>query len=246
MKNKLDSISVVIPAYNEEKRIIKTLEKALSYLRNNFCNFEILVVDDGSQDGTIRVVNEFAKRNKCTKNVCVVSQGCNKGKGEAVKTGLIKAKYPWVLMMDADECTPIEDVQRLLKETDGKDVVYGSRYLDRSLLSVRQPLMRRFIGRAGNVLARAVIGITLVDTQCGFKLFENNAGKKISNKTKTSRWGWDLEALVVARENRLVVAEVPVRWRHVEGSRFRAYGGVKQTFIELFRIRKNLQKGIYK
>lgn len=240
------ALSVVIPAYNEQSRIAQTLEHAIDYLEKNVAKGEIIVVDDGSKDDTARVVSEIA-RNKSSKSTKVILCRLthNLGKGGAVKTGMLKAKYDWILMMDADECTPIKDVNRLLRHKLNAEVIYGSRYLDKSLLKVRQPITRRIVGRAGNLTARMVLGVKLVDTQCGFKLFSRRASQEIFKRTTVMRWGWDLEVLAIAMNRQITIAEVPVSWRHVEGSTFRASRGIGQTFKELFEIRKNLQKGKY-
>jgi len=238
------SLSVIIPAYNEEKRITATLKDIEKFLRKNFSNFEVIVYNDGSQDKTERVVKEFIKKHRL-KNFKIVTFRKNVGKGKTIKIASLKAKKDWILMMDADSATPIEDVQRLIDGRRGKEIVYGSRYLDRTLLKVRQPLVRRIIGRAGNLLARIVLKINLCDTQCGFKLFSRRAARIIFPKSEIERWGWDLEVLAIAQANNLSVVEVPVSWAHIEGSKFRASRGIRQTFLELFTIKRNLRQGKY-
>lgn len=243
MKKPKICLSVVIPAYNEKNRIIKTLKQVVQYIRCNFINCEIIIVNDGSTDRTAEVIASYISGKKDCK---LISLKSNQGKGGAIKSGVLAAKRDWILVMDADSATPIQDVEKLLSQKGNAEVVYGSRYLDRSLLKVHQPLPRRIIGRLGNLAARLVLDINLVDTQCGFKLFSSRAAKKIFSKTAINRWGWDLEVLTIARTQNIKIAEVPVTWRHISGSKFRASHGIWQTFKELFTIRHNLQKGLYR
>lgn len=239
------SISVVIPAYNEEKRIVKTLKQVAKFMPTNFVNYEVTIYSDGSTDKTVQVASSFIKENHL-KKFFVKTLPNNIGKGGTIKVGVLEAKKDWILIMDADSATPISDIDRLIRSKGDAEVVYGSRYLDKSLLAVKQPLSRRIIGRVGNLLARMVLGIKLVDTQCGFKMFSRRASRIIFPKTQITRWGWDLEVLVIAMANDIKIVEVPVSWRHIEGSKFRASRGVRQTFFELFTIRKNLREGKYK
>jgi len=244
MKRYITSLAVIIPCFNEAKRIGATLRAVNAYVQNCARNWEIIIVNDGSSDDTVGVVRRWARTNH-TRHIKILSLPRNIGKGGAIKKGVISTKKQWILIMDADSATPISEVRRLWSGKGDAEVIYGSRYLDQSLLQIKQPLPRRILGRAGNLLARVVLRIKLVDTQCGFKLISQKAARQIFSKTQTQRWGWDLEVLAIATNYKIKIREVAVVWRHIGGSTFRAGRGMWQTLIELFAIRRNLKKGQY-
>lgn len=236
------ALSVVIPAYNEEKRILRALKHVHGYLSKYLKKFEIIVVSDGSRDNTVKIVADFVKNHKNTR---FVELRVNKGKGAAVRKGVLTAKEDWVLVTDADLSTPIEELPQLAAQCNDNQIIYGSRYLDKGKLLVKQPLLRQFIGRLGNFVIRVFFGLKFADTQCGFKLFDRKIVGRLFRNAQINRWGWDIEILVIGNLLGFNIVEVPVSWRHEKGSRFRAIKGLFETFMEVLRIRNNIRRGVY-
>ncbi|MGB9677763.1 MAG: dolichyl-phosphate beta-glucosyltransferase, partial [Candidatus Ratteibacteria bacterium] len=186
-------ISVIIPAYNEEKRILKTLKRVYNYFKSKNCNFEIIVVDDGSKDKTFDVVMNFANGRK---EIKILKHEKNMGKGAAVKTGVLSATGDLVLFTDADLSTPIEEFEKLKKSIEnGYDIAIGSRGLKESKIVIPQVWYRRIIGRIFPLLVRLIVINDFRDTQCGFKLFKNEVSKKIFKELKTDGFAFDVEVL---------------------------------------------------
>jgi len=241
----LQSISVIVPAYNEEKRLPSTLARVAKYLDSrNFSFAEILVVDDGSRDGTVPAIAEFARRNP---SVRLLQNPGNRGKGYSVRHGMLEAKGEWALFTDADLSSPIEEMEKLIEAARRKaaQVAIGSRALDRSLVGVHQPLLREYAGRFFNVVMRAITGLHFHDTQCGFKLFQTEAARRIFSLQRLERFGFDAEILFIAERLGYRVVEVPVRWNDVAGSKVGTLQGLN-GFIDLLRIRINSLAGKYK
>ena len=232
----MDSLSIVIPAYNEEKRLPQTLRQVLDWLALGAFSFrEVIVVDDGSRDGTARVVEEFAKASACLR---LVKDPGNRGKGYAVRHGMLEAKGEWILYTDADLSTPITEIEKLCRAASekGAKVAIGSRALDRSLVEVHQPALRELSGRAFNLVMRAVTGLPFRDTQCGFKLFRADAAREIFSRQKQEGFSFDVEDLLIAKKLGLRAVEVPVRWANVEGTKVRLTQGM-MSFVDLVKIR---------
>jgi len=237
------SLSIIIPAYNEEKRLPATLERISSYLGRagwEFC--EVLVVDDGSTDNTVAAA-ESAR--KCT--VRVLRNPGNRGKGYSVRHGMTEAKGEWRLFTDADLSAPIEELQTLwaAAEKSGAQVVIGSRALDRSLIGVHQSVFRETAGKLFNLAVRVITGLPFWDTQCGFKLFEARAAREIFSRQQLERFGFDVEVLFIARKLGYRAIEVPVHWNDVTGTKVGAVGGLS-AFLDPLRIRVNQLKGKYR
>jgi glycosyltransferase involved in cell wall biosynthesis len=238
----METLSIVIPAYNEEQRLPATLDRILAYLnRSPLPVAEILVVDDGSRDGTASLVE---KRGE---TVRLIRNPGNRGKGYAVRNGMLAAAGDWILSTDADLSAPIEELDKLFDAVRREKAVVaiGSRALDRKLVKVHQPMMREFSGRAFNVVMRAVTGLPFRDTQCGFKLFRQDAAKNIFSRQKEEGFSFDVEDLVIARELGLRSLEVPVEWSNVEGTKVSLSQGMK-SFADLVRIRSRAARGEYK
>ncbi len=234
------SVSIVIPAFNEEKRLPATLARVNEYLRAEAWNFaEVLVVDDGSSDGTAALAECDGAR--------VLRQPANRGKGAAVRRGMLEARGEWALLTDADLSTPIEEIENLWRaaESSGAAVTIGSRALNRALIGVHQPLARETMGRAFNLVMRAVTGLRFRDTQCGFKLFRADAAREIFRRQRLDGFGFDVEALVIARELGYAAVEIPVRWNDVRGTKVSLLGGFN-AFLDLARVRWNQWRGCYR
>jgi dolichyl-phosphate beta-glucosyltransferase len=210
-------LSVVVPAYNEEERLPRTLARLHEYYEAQDYSYEVLVVNDGSRDGTGKVVNDFAKSHPRFR---LIEYGANRGKGFAVRTGIFESEGDLILFCDADLATPQEETEKLLaKMKEGADVAIGSRPLRESKLEVHQPLYRELLGRAFNKIVQALAVSGIQDTQCGFKMFTNGAAQAIFRRCKLDGFSFDFESLIVARELGYRIEEVPIRWSHQEGSK---------------------------
>ena len=233
-------LSVVIPAYNEERRLPGTLRSVVEHLRPRGTSFEVLVVDDGSTDGTAAAVEGFGDPS-----VHLLRGQENRGKGHAVRTGMLKATGARRLMTDADLSTPMADLA-LLEEALGRgfDIAIGSRALPGSNVEVRQGAFREGMGRVFNVGVRLLLLPDLHDTQCGFKLFTGEAARVAFSASHLEGFCFDVESLVVARQHGLRIAEVPVTWRNDAATRVGLTKGA-QAFADLVRIRWSRSRGSY-
>ncbi len=236
MQNKID-ISVVIPAYNEAKRLPKTLKIISEFFDSHDYKYEIIVVDDGSTDSTI----DKARQLK-VKNLRILSYKINRGKGYAVNYGVSRAGGEHIIFADADNSTPFEQIEKLLKYDD-YEVVIGSRYLKDSDIKIKQSLARRVAARFGNMLIRLILLPRIKDTQCGFKMFQKKAAREIFPRQTIWRWGFDIEVLYIAKKLKYKIKEVPIEWFNDAGSKVQSPLVFLSTFSELFRIKLNsLQK----
>ncbi len=239
-------LSVVIPVYNEEKRVRKTLDEVFTYLRLKKIKSEILVVDDGSKDKTLEVVGRFKKMSTASHNLKILKHKVNQGKGAAVRTGALAAQGNVILYMDADNATPLSEYEKFKADLKkGVDVIVGSRAVDRKQVKVRQPLHRELIGRIGNIIIQLLLVPGIGDTQCGFKAFSQKAAKVIFPLQTIERFGFDVELLYLVRKYRFSMVERSVIWRDDPNTRVNALRDSIRTFAELFIIRWNNIKGLY-
>ncbi|MGH9627390.1 MAG: dolichyl-phosphate beta-glucosyltransferase [Bryobacteraceae bacterium] len=232
------SVSIVIPAYNEEQRLPGSLDEVLNYAQSRRFSFvEILVVDDGSTDKTAAVVESVASRHP---SVRLLRNSGNRGKGFSVKHGMLEARGDWILSTDADLSAPIDQLDMLLKVALDRnvDVVLGSRALDRSLIGVHQSASREYAGRVFNLIMRLITGLPFKDTQCGFKLYSRKAARQIFPRQRLDGFGFDVESLFLALQLGFDAIEVPVRWNNVEGTKVTLYQGLN-SFLDPLRVRLN-------
>ncbi len=235
--------SIVIPAYNEGKRLAPTLEKVLAYVAQRGWDAEVIVVNDGSRDDTGEIVRRFAEINP---RVHLVENPGNRGKGYSVRNGMLKAQGEVIVFSDADLSSPIEEMPKLLQAiAGGADIAIGSRWLQADLQTTRQSLHRQFFGRVFNSLNRLILGLHFKDTQCGFKAFTRTAAQTILPLQQIERWGFDPEILFLARKFGFRVKEVPVCWGHVGGTRINPFVDGARMFQEMLRIRWNSIAGKY-
>lgn len=242
----MSSISIVIPAYNEETRLPATLEAVIEHLAaKNWSPAEVIVVDDGSRDGTARMVQEFGKSHP---SVRLLRNPGNRGKGYSVRHGMMAAQNEWVLFSDADLSAPIAELEKLMAAVREQDaeVAIGSRALDRSLIKVHQSVFREYSGRVFNLLMRLLIGLPFWDTQCGFKLFRATAAREVFRRQLIDGFGFDAEALFIARKLGYRTIEVPVRWSHAEGTKVSMFRDSAKMFLDLWRVRWNYWAGRYR
>lgn len=238
-------LSVVIPAYNEEKRIRETLLDVDSYLKNRAGNFEyeIIVVVNGSKDHTFEVAEKFSVTD--AKNVVVVNLEAG-GKGNAVKRGILdQASGDIIMFMDADNATPISEIEKFFPYFDqGYSVVIGSRYLDPKTVKTRQPLFRVVLSRMSNIIIQLLAVPGIKDTQLGFKAFTKAAAKDIFKLVSINRWGFDMEVLTIAEKRGWKIKEVAVQWTEYGGGHvpMKAY---VESLLDLLKIKFRALSGNY-
>jgi len=236
------SVSIVIPAYNEAKRLPSTLNKIKSFLSSKKLKYEIIVVNDGSSDETAKAAISV-KGLKVT----LISNKKNMGKGYCVNRGVKKAKNDIILFTDADLSTPVKFLSPFLKlHSKGNDVVAASRALNRKLVKKRQPIHRDMMGRIFNVFVRLITGLKIKDTQCGFKSFKKSAAKKIFSKQTIFDFGFDVEILYIASLHGFKIAESPVEWYDSPATKVNPLMDSLRMFGGLFAIRLKSIKGIYR
>lgn len=239
-ENHLIIHSIIIPTYNEEKRIESTLRKIHEYFESeNSGSYEIIVVDDGSQDNTSKIIQSLQQTVKPLKLFCMEK---NKGKGTAVKYGVLQSSGSYILFADADNSTPIEEYSKLQLFLKDYEVVVGSRFIPGSNIKRKQPFHRVLLGRLGNIMIRLLLIDGISDTQCGFKAFQNKPAREIFSRIRTERFGFDMELLVIAKRFNYRIKEVPVSWHHSSDSRIRPIKDAFWTLLELFKIKWNLSK----
>jgi glycosyltransferase involved in cell wall biosynthesis len=238
------NFSIVVPAYNEGARIGTTLEQILDHMRREHWNAEVVVVDDGSRDNTLDVANQFAAEDPAVR---ILRNPGNRGKGYAVRHGMLEARGKILMFTDADLSSPISEASKLFSALEsGAQVAIGSRWLDSSLQFQRQSLKRQLLSRVYNMFLRLILLFPYRDTQCGFKAFTREAAARIFPRQRITRWGFDPEILYLAHRLRLKVAEVPVAWGHEEGSQMHVWrDGVRMAWDAL-RIRAYAIRGQYR
>ncbi len=240
-------LSVIIPAYREADRIEKNLFEIQNYLATKDYSYEILVVTDGSPDNTPEVARSFVDK---IKNLRVIENKENHGKGFVVRQGLLEAKGEYRLFLDADGSTSITHLDTFLPEFEkGFDVVIGSRDAEGSSVQVHQPKWREVFGDGGNWLIRIVLGLwDYPDTQCGFKMLNAKAAEEVATRMVVDRFGFDFEWIILAKKMGFKIKQMPVRWLNEEGSSVGLTGpnGFIQVLIDLFKTRLRLWAGKYK
>jgi dolichyl-phosphate beta-glucosyltransferase len=227
-------LSVVIPAYNEEKRIGQSLEQVVEFLSRQKYSSEIIVADDGSSDKTIETCEKVLKNfpHKLVRNPT------NHGKGYVVRQGMMMSEGEYVLFTDADLSTPINEITRFMQfHSDGYDVVIGSRALKDSKIEIRQNWMREAMGKIFNFFARMISFKGIHDSQCGFKCFTKKAAKDLFASQKLEGFSFDVEILYLAQKKGYKIMEAPVLWRNSFQSRVQILSDPLEMFIDLLRIR---------
>ncbi|HEX5386787.1 MAG TPA: dolichyl-phosphate beta-glucosyltransferase [Gemmatimonadales bacterium] len=238
------AVSVVVPAYNEEGRLEPTVREIAEYFRASGRSIECIVVDDGSRDGTSGVAAALAAEFP---EVRLIRLAENRGKGYAVRSGMVNARGALVLFTDADGATPIAELERLeAAVAAGADVAIGSRGLAGAGVTVRARTYRRWIGRAFHLLVRLLATGKYVDTQCGFKLFRGEVAHDLFSRMRTAGFGFDVELLVMAEQRGYAVAEVPVNWTHRAGSKVNLASDCLAMAWDVARVRARCLRGNYR
>ncbi len=237
-------LSVVVPAYNEARRLGPTLDRIAGYIDGGGLDAEILVVDDGSRDETAAL----AERRLRGRAGRVIRTPENRGKGHAVRTGVLAATGRWVLLTDADLSTPVEEHRRLADVVRDRDldVAIGSRGLAESRVEVRQSALRQFLGRSFNRIIRALTGLPYRDTQCGFKLLDRERTRPLFERMVVDRFAFDVELLVLCHRYGLAVAEIPVVWRNSPHSTVSLVRDPLNMFADVLRVLWRFRRGLYR
>ncbi|MEM3373893.1 MAG: glycosyltransferase family 2 protein [Candidatus Woesearchaeota archaeon] len=231
------NLSIIIPAYNEEKRIDITLSKIKEYLKNKKIKHEIIVVDDGSKDKTAEIASKH--------NAIVIKNKQNSGKGFSVKKGFLNSKYDYVLFTDADLSTPIEELDKFLPHLKNYDIIIGSRRLKDSNVVQKQKIFRVIAGNIFPLLVSIIMPLGIKDTQCGFKLFNRKKCLKIFKKLTIKRFSFDVELLYLAKKYNLKIKEVGINWYNNSLSKVKFFKDAFNMFIDIIKIRVNDIKKYY-
>ena len=236
-----DKLTVVIPAFNEAKTIESTVNEVTSFLTGKGYSYEVIIVDDGSKDDTLDIVKRYKTVNS-NGNIKILENISNRGKGYAVRNGIMQATGDYILFMDADNSTRIFELERMLPGfKDGYDIVIGSRRLKNipGDIVISQPSYRHILGEIYIFLSRLFFKIGVRDYNCGFKMFRNDVAMKIFSKQRMNDWSFDLETLFLAEKYNFKIKELPVNWKHCEGSKVRPILDGIKSFISLFKIKVN-------
>lgn len=234
-------LSIVVPAYNEERRLPGTLESITGWLSRSGTDAEVIVVENGSIDRTIEVVREFQEHHP---EVHLI-EGVPRGKGRAVRRGMLSARGRYRFLCDADLSMPIDQLEKFLPpEVEGCDVVIGSREVE-GARRVDEPGLRHLMGRVFNMVVRLVVLPGIQDSQCGFKLLTDRAANDIFRRSKLNGWGFDPEILFIARKRGYELCEVPVEWHYNADSRVRPVHDTITMLREILSIRVNDWRGMY-
>ncbi|RZD14470.1 MAG: glycosyltransferase family 2 protein [Candidatus Acidulodesulfobacterium ferriphilum] len=226
------SVSVILPAYNEERRIKQTISGLRSYLKSKKYIYEIIAVDDGSTDRTVNVLKDMLASDL---RIITITKS---GKGTAVKEGILSANYEYVFFMDADLSTDVSEITKFInifKKEKDLDVIIGSRYLPDGSVII-QPPFRNFVGKTFSFVKSKLLGINFYDSQCGFKAFRLETAKKIFSKSAIKGFSFDVEILYIALLNNIKVKEVSVEWKHKPGGHVNIIADSVPMLIELFQI----------
>ncbi len=229
------SLSVVIPARNEQQHIASTVTAVHDFLAAQGWQGEVIVVDDGSSDRTAATA--------AAAGATVIENNTNYGKGYSIRRGVAAAQHQLICFMDADQSTPVGELAKLVAAADDQSIVIGSRTASDASIEKPQPLVKRLLGKSGNVLIRWALGLPMTDTQCGFKLFPATH-KAIVAQTRLNRWGFDFELLYIAQRHSLPIKQIGVRWLHDEQSAVTVWG-YANTLLDIARVRINTVKGLY-
>lgn len=228
-------LSLIIPAYNEEKIIADNLEKVSSFLKTKKYGWEIIVVNDGSKDKTAEIVERLSEKDK---KIRIINLGVNQGKGAAIRAGVLGAKGEYILFSDADLSVPVDFADSFLETLEkGADVVIGSRRTAHSNIIKHQKLLRESLGRVFTMLSKITTFTNISDFTCGFKAFRKDAAIAIFSRTLINRWVYDTEILFLAKKLKYKIIEMPVDWVNRGDSRVKLMKVVVPSFIDLFRIR---------
>ncbi len=231
-----ETISVIVPAFNEERRIRPFLLDLIEFKKKNSFIKEIIVVDDGSTDATLSILKEAQP------DIRVISYKPNKGKGNAVKTGILAATGGLVCFMDADGATPASQLTAMFQALQRNDVVVGNRKTKKARVIARQPLHRRFLSYCFNAIVGLLFNVNVKDALCGFKGMKSAIAKQIAAEMVSNRWAFDVEIIARARMKGAKIGVIPIEWSHVKGSKMRIGLNTARIFLDLLELRRALKR----
>jgi dolichyl-phosphate beta-glucosyltransferase len=238
------AISAVFPAYNEQDRLEPTLREAAEYLRSRNIQFELIAVDDGSRDGTSLLVRRLSEGD--LPELRLIRMPANRGKGYAVRAGVVNARGRLVLFADADGSTPFSEIEKLEAAIEaGAHVAIGSRAMNATGVAVKAKFYRRLIGRTFHALVRRLAVQNILDTQCGFKLFRADVAQDLFSRMHMNGFSFDVEVLLMAQRRGFNISEIPVNWTHKDGSRVNLVTDSMRMARDLFVIRAYAMSGAY-
>lgn len=235
MKSKISKrpfLSVIIPLFNEQTRLDR-LRIVYKYLKKKKFKYEIILVNDGSTDKTLDKLKDLAKKY----NFKLITYNDNKGKGYAIKTGMLQAKGRYKLFADIDLSTPVDEMEKFLPILSKYDILIGSRKMKGANLEVRQPFLREFLGKGFTFVSQLTLGLDISDFTCGFKVFSNKASCLIFPKQRLNKWGFDSEILFIARKYNLNIKEIPVTWSNDLKSKVQFPWDIISSLVDLCKIR---------
>lgn len=236
-------LSIVIPAYNEENRIGPTIDAIFSYMESRKLQFQFIFVDDGSTDKTVEVIKD---RMAGFSDFKILSHKKNRGKGAAIKTGMLAADRDWVLFTDSDLSTPIEELDKFLKlAKEGYEVIAGSRKMPGAIVEKKQSFLRQNLGKAFTTISNVILGTNYSDFTCGFKLFKKSACKKIFSAQTIENYTYDSEILYLAKKYSIKFTHVPVRWINDPRTKVKLLRDIFGSLKGLFTIKLNEIRGVY-
>lgn len=227
-------ISLIIPLFNEERRMYN-LDILWNYIKNKKYIKELIVINDGSTDKTNQLLMTFHKRTKCK----MISYRKNKGKGYAIKKGMLSARGNHIVFMDVDLSTPPKMLGELKKIIHKCDIIVGTRKNDKAVLLQRQSAIREGMGKLFTLISQKIMGVDISDFTCGFKCYKKSAAKKIFSRQRINRWAFDAESLFLAQKYGFSISEFPVEWKNVRGTKVRFPQDAIQSFFDLVQIRVN-------
>lgn len=240
----MNRLTLIIPCYNEGKKLTKNVETIITFMEENFLiDYEILVVNDGSTDNTIDDVLEL--KEKYPNIVRLIHYKDNKGKGYAVKRGILDANGDVLIFMDADLSTDISAIPTAVQELENYSIVIGSRRMQESEIAEAQTGIRKIMGTSCKNITKTKLGLDVSDTQCGFKGFKADVAKKIAEKMIINRWAFDAEILYIAKLNNIQVKEIPVKWENDSDSRVSPYSASLEFIKDLGKIKSNKKNYIF-
>ncbi len=230
--NKQPFLSVIIPVYNESKRL-NHLPEIVKFFKNQDFTSEIVIINDGSTDDTLQDLTKLKKKY----HFQILDYKINRGKGYAIKTGMLNSKGQYKLFTDIDLSTPLNELNKFLPYIKNSDVIIGTRKTDGSVMINRQPFLREFLGKGFTLLSQIILQTYVSDFTCGFKLFSDKAAKEIFGRLTIDRWGFDSEVLFIARKRGLRIKEISVIWKHDPLTKVKFPQDIIRSLYDLIRIR---------